>query len=910
MEEAMSATGHRLKRRAKIEVRASLRKRLFLNRFLRSDFARHGLLVFASSTLVNFSSYAFNFALSRWLGVTGYGLLASVVAGLVVASIPGAIFTTVIVKHSAELHAVEDEGRLAALAGTTLRFATIVGACAIAVVVLVHRQIAEYLKIGDTRIILLTGAILGASLVVTMLRGLLQGTQKFRRFAVSSIIEGGLRGVLGIAFVLLGFGVIGAIAGWLTAEAIALAYIFWALPQLRTRSIHHGSVNLDWRRIAYSSGAVGISAIAMTTLGFSDMILVRHFFNARAAGLYGALSLCGRVFTFGLSFLPTIMLPKATARAARGQSAFPILIAAGAVSATLAFVVIGFLALSPRLALDILVGPAYRNAAPLVMPYCIAATFLTLTSLVITYKTALHRFDFLAPILVVAVSEIVLIHLFHHSIRDVVTILVWGNLIALFSSSWRLSKSTKTSSYVGGPREEPHACAALGTEAAGPSLRIIIPAHNEEQRISPTVRDYCEHFGDRAVVTVVANACSDGSVSLLRKLSETYSNLDFVDIPARIGKGGAIRTGFKLGKEPYIGFVDADGATAASEYDRLFGICVEQKDCGIIGSRWRKGSKILRHQPILRRLASRTFNSIVRLCFGLPYTDTQCGAKIFRRSAVENAIADLELADFAFDIDLLTNLRAQGCRIVEVPTTWTDALSGTTVKNLGRTSLAMLGGLARLRLRRSFLACVPYIEWIAHESVIRANSRLSMLVLRDSRTSAKSPHRIYIDAARIAWEGAGHAVTTIEVSGFTSRLATLLWYVFVSARRFDAIVEECSTFPLLIPRFSVKPAYLAQSPGNSSRGLGQFLFDRLYHRVRRVEVTDDRAGDIRASLSRGELEPTVELTELEQLLEHVRINGEYRAAFAKYDGSWHITFREPESNLLARQKITVERAPR
>jgi hypothetical protein len=62
----------------------------------------------------------------------------------------------------------------------------------------------------------------------------------------------------------------------------------------------------------------------------------------------------------------------------------------------------------------------------------------------------------------------------------------------------------------------------------------------------------------------------------------------------------------------------------------------------------------------------------VRQLFGLPYRDTQCGAKVLRREVVEAVLPLLSSRDFLFDVDLLLLTRALNFRIVEVPTIWID----------------------------------------------------------------------------------------------------------------------------------------------------------------------------------------------------------------------------------------------
>jgi hypothetical protein len=76
--------------------------------------------------------------------------------------------------------------------------------------------------------------------------------------------------------------------------------------------------------------------------------------------------------------------------------------------------------------------------------------------------------------------------------------------------------------------------------------------------------------------------------------------------------------------------------------------------------------------------------------------DTQCGAKVMRREAVQKVHSTLLIADMAFDINLLFSLHKAGYKILEVPTEWTDKI-GTKV-TLFRTSLAMFLSAIRIWL--------------------------------------------------------------------------------------------------------------------------------------------------------------------------------------------------------------------
>ncbi len=95
------------------------------------------------------------------------------------------------------------------------------------------------------------------------------------------------------------------------------------------------------------------------------------------------------------------------------------------------------------------------------------------------------------------------------------------------------------------------------------------------------------------------------------------------------------------------------------EMKRLF-LSLSTAD-GAIGSRWIDGSTLKVRQSILRQMESRAFNLIIRVLFGLSYHDTQCGAKVFKKSAIDAVLPLMISRGFEFDVELLWRL--QECRI-------------------------------------------------------------------------------------------------------------------------------------------------------------------------------------------------------------------------------------------------------
>jgi glycosyltransferase involved in cell wall biosynthesis len=229
-------------------------------------------------------------------------------------------------------------------------------------------------------------------------------------------------------------------------------------------------------------------------------------------------------------------------------------------------------------------------------------------------------------------------------------------------------------------------------------LSIIIPAHNEEHRLPPMLETYApffmERYGAQVEFIVVPNYCDDRTVQIAEEFSERYPFIKVLEDPGRIGKGGAVIHGARHAKGELVGFVDADGSTPPEAFNDL----IEQIGSAgcIIASRWLKDSVVEPRQPLSRRMASRIFNTMVRWIFGFKVSDTQCGAKLFRRDVIQAILPHLGITRWAFDVDMLFHIRRGGYQIVEIPTVWRDT-EGSKVQ-VARASLDMIFALIRLRL--------------------------------------------------------------------------------------------------------------------------------------------------------------------------------------------------------------------
>jgi glycosyltransferase involved in cell wall biosynthesis len=356
-----------------------------------------------------------------------------------------------------------------------------------------------------------------------------------------------------------------------------------------------------------------------------------------------------------------------------------------------------------------------------------------------------------------------------------------------------------------------------------PRYSVIVPAYNEEQRVEATLADYGRVFWDSEII-VVCNGCVDRTRPKVEQLQREFPNVHCIEIPHAVGKGGAVRVGFLHARAPFVGFVDADGATPARELRRLFE-SLGTND-GIIGSRWLPGARVFNAQPFSRRFASRVFNSLVRACFGLRFADTQCGAKVFRAEALQRVITHVETSNMAFDADLLLALKTASLKIVEEPTEWRD-VKGSSVRLLP-TSAKMLAALVRLRLQRSFFRiAIPLFDRLFPTQPIRTHDGLRILILnwRDPLHPQAGGAEAYLHEMAKHWIARGNSVEWLTASfkgaareanfdGIKIRRTGNRWtvYAFVPfvywkhfRDRFDIVIDSENGIPFFSPVFSMKP---------------------------------------------------------------------------------------------------------
>lgn len=347
---------------------------------LRQKLLGGSLTLLAGSGLVGVTNLIYNVVTARLLGPTGFAHATAVYTLLMLASAITLSFQVVCAKYVAN-HEAESEK--AAIFGRLHMQAWMAGIGIGLLLFLFNGTLKTYLNLPDPVLISLLALGTAFYIPLGVRRGYIQGIHAFRPLALNFMLEGLTR--LGGAYLLIlgGLGVKGAV---LASVIAVIGSYFLAKPspasQLRSRRIPM-PFGEGVQAIVFFSGQVIINNF--------DIVLVKHFFASKEAGIYAAVSLVGRLVNMCAWSVVNTMFPVSAGARSTDREARPVLF----MSLFLVFLILAVLILGlwaiPSFLWRTLFGSHfelanYGNLAPLLILYAITTGIYSLSSVMITYE--------------------------------------------------------------------------------------------------------------------------------------------------------------------------------------------------------------------------------------------------------------------------------------------------------------------------------------------------------------------------------------------------------------------------------------------------------------------------------------------------------------------------------------------
>jgi len=200
-------------------------------------------------------------------------------------------------------------------------------------------------------------------------------------------------------------------------------------------------------------------------------------------------------------------------------------------------------------------------------------------------------------------------------------------------------------------------------------LSIVIPAHNEENRLPDTLEQVLRFLGKQSFaseVIVVENGSADRTLEVAQSFAKTHEAVRVIQ--SERGKGAAVKRGMLAARGAYRFMCDADLSMPVEEISKFIPPAANDLDIAI-ASREAKGSKRY-NEPPYRHLGGRGINYIIQALILPGLNDTQCGFKCFHANVANDIFKSQILSGWSFDIELLYIARRRGYRIREIPVDW------------------------------------------------------------------------------------------------------------------------------------------------------------------------------------------------------------------------------------------------
>lgn len=244
-------------------------------------------------------------------------------------------------------------------------------------------------------------------------------------------------------------------------------------------------------------------------------------------------------------------------------------------------------------------------------------------------------------------------------------------------------------------------------------ISVVVPCYNEEARLhllmSAAAPFLKQKFGRSWEILIVDDGSKDNTRGVAFEWAENLEirpNFRFCKLNANRGKGGAVTHGIKCSRGKMILFADADNASdfrcLENLYTSILGIIDQKHDAAIaIGSR----AHLTNSQQVIKRSAVRNF---LMRCFHLlvywfgirDIRDTQCGFKLFTRSAAKHIFPYMHTEGWIFDVETLVLANRKKIPVVEIPISWHE-VTGSKI-DLARDSIKMAIDLVVIRFAYLF----------------------------------------------------------------------------------------------------------------------------------------------------------------------------------------------------------------
>lgn len=404
---------------------------------------KDSFILFIASSVVNASNFVFHMYVTRNLKPEEYGVLATLLAMIMIVTMPSTSLQMTVVNKTAAFKARENFGSIEYL----FKFATfwflMLSLLAFSMLAGAGGFIRDFFNIDDTALVYILGGIVVISFLFPVVKGLMQGMQKFIGLGSTLMFDALLRLTFLVVFIKIGWGVRGALATTLcSAIAAYILGLFIIRPVFKFREKE--TVLIRKRELFGYALPVFAAFLGFSLLSYMDLFMVKHFFEKEQAGLYAVTSIIGKAFLFFPSAIIMAMFPKVAEHRELNKNPKKMLFTSLALTAGVSVLGIIFCFFFPDIVVGLLTGGGkYYEINGIVRLFGIAILPLVLFNVIVNYSLAMHKYRFIYFMYGGIALYAALLWFFHSSFYWVLGVLFGVNLLMLLLSALTIDGGQK-----------------------------------------------------------------------------------------------------------------------------------------------------------------------------------------------------------------------------------------------------------------------------------------------------------------------------------------------------------------------------------------------------------------------------------------------------------------------------------
>lgn len=381
-------------------------------------------LFMISVLLVNGGNYIYNLLLGRLLGPEAFSDAAIMITFLLALSFIAMTFQLVTAKFSATLTGHTALNFISKIFKNSLLIGVIFGF----LIVLSANRLQEIFNTSSSWMFVIFGLGTPLYFAMSVNRGVYQGNKDFKKLSITYQGEMLSRLVITLILILL----LSLNSSVLVSIGILISFVFGLLPfnvQWRTKT-----KPLDesiGRHVKHFFIVTAFYELTQITINNSDILLVKHYFEAYEAGLYACLALIGRIVYFIAWMFVMLLLPTVIQLKKENKPTAPILFKYLGYIAVISATIVLVCYILPETIISILFGESYLAMAPLLWKYAIATSLFALSNIFAYYYLSLDKYFSVIISGVFGMLQVALIIFYHDTLEQVVNLQMLAMVLLL-----------------------------------------------------------------------------------------------------------------------------------------------------------------------------------------------------------------------------------------------------------------------------------------------------------------------------------------------------------------------------------------------------------------------------------------------------------------------------------------------